>query len=155
MSTNETVKKMKEVTKNHFYKLCYEDAFGKKISERTWYRLKKEMILRFECIDTERLKFVGEMRKKSPNVTIESLSLSHKKVSGIFQKNGNKILGFQLFDICKEITKNKPNRSTIYRWLDLNKLGYEPNFSYTKKECYVIISKAYNYLQRENQKKTF
>ena len=143
---------MKRLSLDQYHQIYYREHIDKQISDRTWYRVKKELKRFIGEVDTNLLLFVATVKKVSPHLSVESLAFAYNKFKNKSSKDDKKfMIGTDLLDLCNTITKGKPNRSTVNRWFKTTKFGYVSDANYSKSECLIIIAKAYTYKSRNGK----
>jgi hypothetical protein len=126
-----------------------EKYLNRKISDSTYFRIKRVMTENNLCITKVNLEVISRIKKECTKHRIPlEIGLSYYLKTANIQTN---LTGAKLFEYVQHITQNKPHRITLTRWfID----GYKPEKVYTTAEISKILLNAFLYNLRTTHNAT-
>lgn len=125
----------------------FEKHLTRKISDRTWYRVKALMVKHNLPIIKDNLMVVATLKRESTRHRIPlDITLSYYlKVANI----DSKIKGDRLYQYLQVLTNYTPHRTTIIRWFEGS---FDPNKIYQSSELSKVLLSAslYNLRNKNN-----
>lgn len=127
----------------------FEKCLARKISDRTWHRVKALMAIHSLPINKDNLMIVAALKRESTRHRMPlDIALSYYlKIAN----TGTKIKGDQLYQYLRTITNCSPHRTTIVRWFDG---GFDPDKLYHQSELSKILLSAFLYNLRNKNHAT-
>jgi hypothetical protein len=118
----------------------FEKYLTRKISDRTWYRVKAIMADHNLPINKDNLMVVATLKRESTRHRIPlETSLSYfLKVANI----ETKIKGDQFYSYLQQLTNYAPHRTTIIRWFEGS---FDPDKLYRQSELSKVLLSAFLY----------
>ena len=121
-------------------KKIFEKFLSHKISDSTWYRVKRLMIDSNLPINKDNLMVIATLKLESTRHRIPlETSLSYYLKTANIQA---KITGKALYEYLQVLTNYAPHRTTIIRWFDGS---YNPEKIYQSSELSKILLSAFLY----------
>ena len=118
----------------------FEKHLTRKISDRTWYRVKALMIEHNLPINKDNLMVVATLKRESTRHRIPlDITLTYYLKAA---KIETKIKGDQLYSYLQLLTNYTPHRTTIIRWFESN---FDPNKVYQSSELSKVLLSAFLY----------
>lgn len=118
----------------------FEKHLTRKISDRTWYRVKALMADHNLPINKDNLMVVATLKRESTRhrIPLETSLSYYLKVANI----ESKIRGDQLYQYLQLLTNHTPHRTTITRWFEGS---FDPNKTYQSPELSKVLLSAFLY----------
>jgi hypothetical protein len=117
-----------------------EKHLTRKISDRTWYRVKAIMATHNLPINKDNLMVVATLKRESTRHRIPlETSLSYYLKTANIQA---KIKGDQLYQYLQMLTNHSPHRTTIIRWFEGD---FDPSKVYQSSELSKVLLSAFLY----------
>lgn len=131
------------------HKKLLEKHLKRKISDSTYFRIKRVMCDNNLPITRENLEVVASIKRVcvKHRITLEIGLTYYLKTANI----QTSLTGKKLFEYVQNLTHNKPHRITITRWFDG---GYKPEKIYTTVEISKVLLSAFLYNLRTKNNDT-
>ena len=121
-------------------KKIFEKYLTRKISDATWYRVKRLMVVHNLPINKDNLMVVATLKTESTRHRIPlSITLTYYLKSANIQA---KITGKALYEYLQLLTNYTPHRTTIIRWFHGS---YNPEKIYQSSEISKVLLSAFLY----------
>ena len=127
------------------YKKIFEKCYGKKISDRSFYRIKALMNSLNLPVSKSNLEIVAKIKSSifRHKIPLKIALGYYLKISNI---QGN-LSGNQLYAFIQKMTEYKAHRTTIKRWFEGD---FNPEKIYNSVEISNILLKSFIYILRNN-----
>jgi hypothetical protein len=118
----------------------FEKFLTHKVSDSTWYRVKRLMVANNLLINKDNLMVVATLKLESTRhrIPLETSLTYYLKTANIHAK----ITGKALYEYLQELTNYTPHRTTIIRWFNGS---YSPDKVYQSSELSKILLSAFLY----------
>jgi len=130
-------------------KKLFEKCLTRKISDRTWYRVKAIMATHNLPINKDNLMVVATLKREATRhrIPLETSLSYYLKVANIQAK----IKGDQLYQYLQMLTNHAPHRTTIIRWFEGS---FDPDKVYRQSELSKVLLSAFLYNLRNKNNAT-
>lgn len=125
-------------------RLAYEIAVGSRISDRSWYDIRRLMARHKLEITIENSQFIAQLRKEIPRsaIGVSGILDCYQKASKILESSQS-LKGSKILEILAQYGVN-PHQTTVSRWFsDVG--GYRRDREYPAKNLKSVLTKAFIY----------